>query len=515
MGNPFSETLHQYYQNPNQLLFDQIQNYLWDELIEAIKGIKRVTCALTYQRFTFSYNSKGPNFDEIPDSVIWNGEERDFGDALEAIFVDLSRKIQKRTHLEALLKEQIDRCRWIRSTLGLVLTNKVFNHSISRYQSEKRKIRKFISHAVQQSNGQFKQFLADIESLAGPRFVEACEQKLERAVIHRWFDWQCFEMGNNAGRSLCEDHDQIKVLAQVPKKMATFLMAELNLPLNEIPLEQEALHLESRTILRQDDRQACEHFWAKSNMMLREQIESKRENQEHAFFWVPGQPLNEKLPEDVFHLFPVYIGFFYSWLRRCSKATNVAISREIGVSVSAVTRDWKPDDDLGIHFTETSFNINDGIYPVVFSNTTLRQLGLKERKIRCYKKRVYKGEDYNEILARKQALWTVYELMVNPDLADFIFISVSEKPETGAGFLKKLNLDFEIVSSEEAGLDDNPQNLLIRINSIGKIANFLFFKKTNATNDLANTLEGMKLGSGRCFELRLSPVDEIGSFYGS
>ena len=199
MGNPFPEKLHQYYQNPNQLLFDQIQNYLWDELIEAINGIKRVTCALTYQLFTFRYNSKGQNFDQIPDCVVWNGEERDFGDALEAIFVDLSRKIQKRTHLEALFKEQADRCRWIRSTLGLVLTNKVFNHSISRYQSEKRKIRKFISNAVKQSNGQFKQFLADIESLAGPLFVEACEQKLERAAIHRWFDWQCFEMGNNAG----------------------------------------------------------------------------------------------------------------------------------------------------------------------------------------------------------------------------------------------------------------------------------------------------------------------------
>jgi hypothetical protein len=107
---------------------------------------------------------------ELPDKVIWNGQEKDFGEALEALYIDLIRKIQDSRDVNVLLKGPSERIRWIRSTFGLSLTNKVFKQPISRYQINKRKFLKKkaqgIFDAANSSNFRFQEFMEKIECLS-------------------------------------------------------------------------------------------------------------------------------------------------------------------------------------------------------------------------------------------------------------------------------------------------------------------------------------------------------------
>jgi hypothetical protein len=306
--------------------------------------------------------------------------------------------------------------------------------------------------------------------LAGPNYTDVCQKSIGQDVIRLWFKNNYSDSAPRKYASLSAIETRNIKSSRVPHLMASIYMSEKLCETEEFSIYQEDTNADSSAAAQKEDLWVWEQFCEQlGNTRIRDLIDNKKDQQKSCFFWVPGQPLNGCTATESFNLYPIYIGFFYSWLRSCSHASKVEISKEIGVSVSAITRDWLPDDALATHFLSASFCLNDNVYPVIFSPAALNQIGLFDRKIRCYKKRIYNGGPYNEIWVRKLALWTVYELMLHPDLADVIHISRFEN----LGQNDALIFDFEIISSEEAGFDDKPKNLLIRINAFKNLERLL------------------------------------------
>lgn len=308
----FTEKLAKYYQNPTQQLFEEIQECLWSELWAALKGLSQLWCKKTHQRFVFRYALQKSNADELPDTVLWNGEEKDFSEALLALFNDYSDKIRKRMDLKALLLGSKDRIKWIRSSLGLVLNNKVFNSSISRYQGQKRKVRDSILNAANLSKGDFHGFVRIIVESQGHRFYEICEERLGKDNIYHWYNRYNSEVSTGDCIGKLNINDPSSFLTDIPSKMSRLFMSEWNQPATEEPLEKMAKDFGTSKVAVKDDDHAHEQYL--SNLFLKpkqkQRIYSQIEKQLKAFLWTPGQPLNGYSEKDICQLCPVYIAFF-------------------------------------------------------------------------------------------------------------------------------------------------------------------------------------------------------------
>jgi hypothetical protein len=487
----FSVTLRQYYEKPTLLLFQEVQNCLWSEFWTSLKGIKTLRCNKTSQKFYFSYALRAKSNDELPEKVSWNGEEKDFSEALLALFEDLSEKTKKRKDLKALFLSAEDRTRWIRSSLSLVLNNKVFHQSIARYQKQKRKVIDSIIHEATLSNSDFSIFEQLTIDSKGYRFYEICKQQIGHDLICNWYGKFVSVMAQRSQAKKPKIKNLTRSLLDVPSKMAKLFVSETNLSHKENFWLQEQNDFEESTIVSQENLYVKEKYLKFSSLSIkqRDQIDNHLSRQHAAFFWRPGLPLHGYRVKDIGHLRPIYIAFFYSWLRSNSKAKKSEIADEIGVSVSAVTRDWLPDRILKDSFNKGNYSIDDGVYPVIFSPNALKQLGLFNRKVRCYNKMIFQGDEYNEILSRKQSLWTVYSLMLEPDLADMIFDKSSRLLGTKKKPFYKFNFDFNIASAEEIGVGKDPKELYIYVHSFRPFEKKYFHSEfKNAHNIISNTL---------------------------
>jgi len=136
------------------------------------------------------------------------------------------------------------------------------------------------------------------------------------------------------------------------------------------------------------------------------------EDQNKAFFWIPGELYKGKKLNGEKSGKAVYIAYFYSFLRKNSYATNTDIAREAGgAQVSGPSRDWIPNDELKRPFL---VNMEDFMQPVFFSEESRKVVGLHDRKARCYQG-TYNNDKYTKIKKKKKILWDIYELLCNPD----------------------------------------------------------------------------------------------------
>ena len=193
-------------------------------------------------------------------------------------------------------------------------------------------------------------------------------------------------------------------------------------------------------------------------------LKAKFERQRLAFFWLPGESFNKKTISGEKSKIPMYIGFFYSFLRANSFATYTEIAKECGdASVTGPSRDWLPH-----HLLEEPFKIDltDLMTPVYFSKWTRDFLGLFDRKIRCYRKSCQNNE-YRLIKEKKQILWEIYQFLCNPD-AVHDNVNLSRKNISSLVIANNcFRLELEIKSNIEIGIHTNKSLYhLILINSI-------------------------------------------------
>lgn len=136
------------------------------------------------------------------------------------------------------------------------------------------------------------------------------------------------------------------------------------------------------------------------------------EDQNKAFFWIPGKSYKGKMLNGEKSGIAVYIAYFYSFLRKNSQATNTDIAREAGgVQVSGPSRDWMPNYELERPFLVSMENF---MQPVFFSEESRKVVGLYDSPTRCYKG-ACNNVKYAKIKKIKKILWDIYELLCNPD----------------------------------------------------------------------------------------------------
>ena len=131
------------------------------------------------------------------------------------------------------------------------------------------------------------------------------------------------------------------------------------------------------------------------------------------FFWKPcDSPVWKKEIEDKAGApkKPVCIGYFYSWLRRCSGAIQTTIAHELFVEGSTVKR-WLP------HATQVPpfiimMKANE-INPVYFNYQSRKSLCLVSDGIRA--KNNYNKKTAPVILEKKEILWCIYLLSMDHD----------------------------------------------------------------------------------------------------
>lgn len=135
------------------------------------------------------------------------------------------------------------------------------------------------------------------------------------------------------------------------------------------------------------------------------------ELQKKTFFWKPADSaVWEKEIEDKAGVpkKPVCIGFFYSWLRRCSGANQQTVADELLVVNSTVKR-WLPHATLVPPFI-LKLNEFNGVY---FNRESREAFCLLSDGIRA-------NGDYNKktapiILEKKEILWSIYLLSMDQD----------------------------------------------------------------------------------------------------
>ena len=131
MVSEIKEALKDYIKQPLPSNKKKLFKSLWTEIIDALKGRKKYT---KYNRkYLFYYESK-INKDILPDEVGLFGIKKDFSEVLIELIKDLIKKIDNHEKnsatIIALTRDKKDRKKWIRYTMGLILTNKIFKEEI-------------------------------------------------------------------------------------------------------------------------------------------------------------------------------------------------------------------------------------------------------------------------------------------------------------------------------------------------------------------------------------------------
>ena len=173
------------------------------------------------------------------------------------------------------------------------------------------------------------------------------------------------------------------------------------------------------------------------------------EDQNKAFFWIPGELYKGKMLNGEKSSIAVYIAYFYSFLRKNSYATNTDIAREAsGAQVSGPSRDWIPNYELERPFLVSMENF---MQPVFFSEDSRKVVGLYDRKTRCYQG-TYNNDKYTKIKKKKRVLWDIYELLCNPDYIHDHIKLAGENIISDLSTDNNICLELELTMNEDIGL---------------------------------------------------------------
>ena len=413
MSNKMGEAIRNFRENPcEQRTKKEMEDSLWNEIIEAVKGQRKSSARLTFTLIHPEDCRDIPNC--IADEVERYGVRKGFNDALAELFKDILAKIE-RNHdatINALSGSGTDGKRWIRATLGNVLVNKIFSEEIKAWRKDEVRVNKVIE--AWKGTDDWKKIEAGKRDEAETR---------KREEIRKKFD--------PAGREISVDG-----IKKVPIEVARE--------------GKEGPYLENR----QDTQQVAE-FWEKHYEDLKDEGSSVDviKWQHEAFFWRPDEEFRGKKLTGGNSGRGMYIAFFYSWLRRCSYATFAEIAEEADVTLSTASRNWKPHPDLEEPFPDSADDkegmgrLYEIFHPVYFHKNARSSIGMYDPQISRYSGDYNEsGDKYPPILRRKEILWDIYDLLRDFQKINRLKINYDRIDNVFGDF------SLEIVSNKEVGI---------------------------------------------------------------
>jgi hypothetical protein len=436
----FSDLLSTYYQNPNASSFKVIQEHLWDAFIASISGIRKLRCAISQQSFLFIYPD-GCHKSKVATIILWNNIEKDFSELIKFGFEELSNKAREKK-LNAMLAGT-DRIRWFRATAAIVLTNKVYGKEINLFKGAKNKANRTLCQDLSDSNGTVT---SPIELVRTNALYGSEAAQLAFGVMSNSDD--------------CKIEEKIKkaasAIASFQPHGCDHIHDEPNYNFN--PDEDKYNKL--------SDEQSFSVYCDEIQNNPVEVIKSIIDRQSYSLFGKGTEPLAFVQPGDKK---TVCIGFFYSWLRKCSGASYTEISSESQVSVSTVSRDWKPEAEMLKYFQDGCFHADYGIYPVFLGPMMRGHIGLYEKAIRNNK--TYPADNAsNLVFVSKRLLWDIYQFIMAQGQFDCFGLQIQ-----GVGApIKQIQVlkdkfDYQIISNRELGIHEDKRYLLAFIKDLKNV----------------------------------------------
>jgi len=444
-----SDILDNYQNNPDQYI-DQLREALTVEITEVMKRkiVSEYVRQSKFKSYTFILIYKGDKM--LPTKVKWNDYEEPFDDAFVAVFLQLLKKIdeaffaeKKRSNayktVQAMKGEEIDRKRWIKSTLSMVLHNKVFYDRIYPKVSLFGDLNQGIHYNSKKINIE-NEFADDLEKEGDVLLIQPQGSIVKSPDVFKKTNYNSTEPNfeNALKENTIDLNDNLKEKKKVlQKKDFSWSTWDINQKIN---YNTEEVNFEDVLMDKFVD------------------PEDKREvlsMQKEAFFWTPliklfqGKILKAKKP--------VFIIFFYYWLTVLlsgSKPEKFAEKIEVkNASISSLKRyQWLPEAELIKPFAETIPTC-----PIFFEEDAISKAGLLNKDIRAYHSK--NKEEYSEgskkyipVKIRKEILWQVYnDELTNVHLieyfnSDFLDLDEGFKP------IKRDKYTFEIKINDNPGV---------------------------------------------------------------
>jgi len=446
-----SDILDNYQTNPDQYI-NQLREALTFEITEVMKRQRasEYVRQSKYKSYTFILIYK--EGEELPIKVKWNDYEELFDDAFVAVFLQLLKKIDeayfaenKRSNVyktvQAMKGEEKDRKRWIKSTLGMVLHNKVFYDRIYPKVSLFGDLNQGIHYNFKKINIE-NELADDLKKDGDVLHIQPQGSILKSPDVYKKTNYN--STGANFENALKENtvdqNDNLeKKKKALQKKDFSWSIWDINQKIN---YNTEEVNFENVLM---------------DKFVDPEDIREVLSMQKEAFFWTPLIKIYQgKVLEVKKRL--VTIIYFYYWLRvRLSGAKPKNFAKEVEVDVtnacwSNVKQYWLPDPNLLQPFTKTIPTC-----PVFFENDAICRAGLLNQTIRNYNKKKEKeyqedSKEYMPVKIRKEILWQIYnDELTNAHLIEYFnseFLDLDEKIKP----IKRDKYTFEIKINENPGV---------------------------------------------------------------
>ena len=488
VSNINNEVITNYIGQPSQPNKNKLIEFLWAEIINALKGIKGCN---RYERSYKFYYKVLPNYEKnnlLPDEVELFGIKKDFNDALEKLIKDFIKKITNHKinskTIVALTKDETDRKKWIISTLGLTLNNKIFKKEIADDERKKSAVKAIIKKLFFTNKTANFSSIEEIKNIIKNNsnvFNADAQKKLfddfDNQKIACWAlsftpfsDQDAIEWVNK--NNLNNNIDE-KLFKKYCKSVETSIMRYLKENIADTE-KKESIDIavrnnEDNYNLNPLDKEAFEEYLRDTYKEMADSGIDVIKWQKDAFFWKPKSLFRDIELTGNEGKRAMYIAFFYAWLRRCSFATFQEIAKEASVKkASTVSRDWKPHHALAEPFPKA----HDVFCPVYFSKKARSLLGMFNSNIRCYQKNNYENEEYKKnILTRKNILWKIYtDFLKQDDSIDEIETNYNKNPEkifTRDNF----KISYDYISNDDLNLHPKKRYFLMHIKNIQKMEN--------------------------------------------
>jgi len=138
MYNKLGKAIYNFRKNPCKHTAKAMRDYLWNEIIDAVKGQEISRCGVARRSFKLIYPKDCKDRSKrVADEIeLYGGIKRGFNDALAELFKTILSKIETNNDntVKAMSGSKTDRKRWIRNTLGYVLANKIFRKDIENWR---------------------------------------------------------------------------------------------------------------------------------------------------------------------------------------------------------------------------------------------------------------------------------------------------------------------------------------------------------------------------------------------
>jgi len=401
--------------NKNKLI-----EFLWAEIIDALKGCPGCTKFERKYKFCYKYEiTHEIKKNSLPDEVELFNTRKDFNGALEELIKDFIKKITNHKKnsetILALSGDKIVRKKWIISTLGFILNNKIFEKEIADDERKKRAVianikKLFFTNKIANLSSieEIKNIIKNNSNVFNADAQKTLFDDFNNQQVACWAlsfapfsDQDAIKWININNQN---DNIDEKLFKKYCKSVEKAIMRYLKENIADTG-EKESIDVDIRNNkdnynLNPSDKEEFEEYLRDTYKEMADIGIDVINWQKNAFFWKPGSLFRAWDSGSSFRDIELtgtkadvamYIAFFYAWLRRCSFASCYEIAKEADVEdASTVSRNWKPHPALAEPFPKAY----DVFCPVYFSKNARTLIGILDPGISRYKKNDYESEEY-------------------------------------------------------------------------------------------------------------------------